>query len=112
MFCRKSLIQYAHRKRVHFIIEDATALVYSDYSEICSEVDVLFRISKENQVRVTVMYLHNGSVVKPEEVSVEFPESIQMEGVDGDVGGHLAVSPPNSLPVLVQLQGIVFVCKD
>lgn len=36
--------------------------------------------------------LHNGSVWQPQEVAVEFAESVEVHGVDGDVGGDLFLS--------------------
>ena len=51
------------------------------------------------------MYLDDGSVIKTQEVAVELPETVQVEGVDGDVGGDFMGVPTGALPVLSKLGG-------
>ena len=50
-------------------------------------------------------YLNNGSVVKTKKVAIEFPEAIQVQGVDGNVGGDLVGVATGTLPVLRELGG-------
>ena len=47
-------------------------------------------------------HLNNGSIVKSEEVPVELPEAIQVDGVDRNVNGDFMMK--RLLPVSIQLE--------
>jgi hypothetical protein len=44
---------------------------------------------------ILLLYLNDSSIVQPEKMSVQLPETIQVQCVDGDMSGHfrLMISP-------------------
>lgn len=71
---------------IFFCFNDTVYLNWFCISNIVSPLVVNF---KWRQKQPHATNLNNGSIRKPQEVAVEFAESVQMNGVDWDVGGDL-----------------------